>query len=85
MSLPTDSVPNEREEAKTATPPKPPLVFKESKSHGFLSKMHQGLKTKKNKVNALAKVGSTKYLCLDWDKCRYFVWDSKKQAVSFFK
>lgn len=41
--------------------------------------------TKDNKVNSLVRIGRNKYLCLDWDKCRYFTWDRKKKSVALFK
>ena len=41
--------------------------------------------TRDNKVNSLIRIGRDKYLCLDWDKCRYFTWDRKKKAVALFK
>lgn len=43
------------------------------------------MKLSKTKLNSLVKVGKTKWLCFDWDKARYVMWDSKKQSMSLFK
>lgn len=47
-----------------------------------LSKKYSANNTK---VNALIKIAKSKYLCLDWDKSRYFTWDSKKKSICLFE
>lgn len=41
-------------------------------------------KARDTKVNRLIKIGKTKYLCFDWDKCRYFIWDKKKNTLALW-
>ena len=41
-------------------------------------------KAKDTKINCLIKIGKTKYLCYDWDKCRYIIWDSKKNTLALW-
>ena len=48
-------------------------------------KMHKHDKTKNSKFNSLVKIGKSKWLCFDWDQCRYVTWDSKKQSLALFK
>lgn len=39
---------------------------------------HKRFKTMDTKFNSLVPLGKSRYLCFDWDKCRYVVWDSKR-------
>lgn len=43
------------------------------------------LKANNTKVNSLVRIGKTKWLAFDWDKNRYFTWDSKRQSIALFK
>ena len=39
---------------------------------------YKQMKAKNTKFNSIVRIGKSKWLCFDWDKCRYVVWDSKK-------
>jgi hypothetical protein len=41
--------------------------------------------TSKNKINQLIRISRDKYICLDWDKCRYFTWDKKRKSIALLK
>jgi hypothetical protein len=46
---------------------------------------HRKYMTRDNKINQLVRIGKDRYLCFDWDKCRYFTWDKKRKSIALFK
>ena len=57
---------------------------KTDETQGPFWQKHKKNITRKNKINSLIRIGQNKYVCLDWDKCRYFTWDKKRNSVSIF-